>query len=490
MDVHGGGAKEMNLKDQAISGVKWSGFARGSQQVIQIIVTIVLTRLLAPEDFGLIAMALVFTGLIGVFNDFGTGAAIIQKKELTEDDLSSIFWFNVVVGITAALLTIVFSPLVATFYNKAILAPLLSIMAAGFLFTGISNVQQSLLRKRMEFRKLSLIEITSAASGGVLAVGLAYRGFGAWSLVWQGLFTTMTAAFLLWVMSRWRPGFKFKVGSIRAIMSYSLNLLGSGMVNYFSRNVDYLLIGKFLGAEPLGYYTLAYRLMLYPLQNISQVTSRTLFPAFSLIQHNDEIFRDAYLKSTKYIAFVTFPMMLGLFTIADEFVLTLFGPNWEPTIFLLKVLCFVGMMQSIGGTVSQIYMAKGRTDWMFRWGIVATSAVTFAVAIGLFWGIKGVAISYAIVTTAFTYPHFLIPFKLIDLKLKTFVFNFKYELFSSLIMFFILLTSVSIQRSYFVNPEIILFTNSLLGGFAYLMSIRLINGEMYKEILGMVGKSS
>ncbi len=476
----------MDLRERAISGVKWSGFASGSQQILQVIVTIILARLLAPEDFGILTMALVFTGLIMVFNDFGTGSAVIQNQNMTDDDLSSIFWFNVLIGIIATLLTIAISPLIAAFYEKDILAPLLSLMAFSFLFTSLSVVQRSLLMKQMDFKRVSIVEITSAALSGAVAITLAYKGFGVWSLVWQGLVATITTTFLLWVITRWRPRLKFYKGSVRSVMGFSLNLLGFSVVNYFSRNVDYLLIGKFLGADQLGYYALAYRLMLYPLQNISNVVTRVLFPAFSIIQHDNENFRDAYLKSTRYIAFITFPMMFGLFAVANEFVLTLFGTKWEPTIFLVKVLCFVGMWQSIGSTVRQIYMAKGRTDWMFRWGMLEALLVTIAIIIGLQWEIKGVVISYAIITTVLVYPLFLIPFKLIDLKIKTFIYNFKHEFLASVIMFIVLFTSIVMQHYFFVNSITILATNVVLGVAVYLMITRIINKETYREIQSMV----
>ncbi len=325
----------MILKDQAIRGVKWSGFARGCQQVSQIIVTIILTRLLVPADFGLVAMALVFTGLIAVFNVFGTGSAIIQKQNLTDDDLSSIFWFNVGFGILTTALTILLYPVIAAFYGADVLASLISVMAFGFLFTSVANVQLSLAKKEMNFKKLSIVDVASTVSGGIVAVVMAYRGFGAWSLVWQGLVATMITTLFIWMTSRWKPSFKFNINSIKSIMGYSLNLLGAGVVSFFSRNVDHLLIGRFLGPEWLGYYTLAYRLMLYPLENLSHVVSQVLFPAFSFIQVDNERFREAYLKATKYIAFITFLMMFGLF-----------------------------------------------------------------------WGIKGVVVSYAVVTIVFAYPHF------------------------------------------------------------------------------------
>ena len=476
----------MILKKQAISGVKWSGFARGSQQILQFIITVILARLLMPEDFGILSMAVVFTGLITVFNDFGIGSAVIQKQNLTDDDLSSIFWFSLFIGIVTTLLTVIVSPLIAAFYDKKILIPLLSIMAFGFFFTGFSTVQQSLLIKEMNFKKIAVVEITSTVFGGIVAISLAYWGYGVWSLVWQGLSATIITALLLWLTSQWRPKFKLYLTSIKLVLGFSLNLLGFNTVNYFSRNVDYLFIGRFLGAEPLGYYTLAYRLMLYPLQNISAVISRVLFPAFSAIQDDNERFRDAYLKSTRYIAFVTFPMMFGLFAVADEFILTIFGPKWDPTIFLLKVLCFIGMLQSIGTTVGQIYLAKGKTDWMFKWGLFSTIITIFAILVGLRWGLKGVAVAYALRTLILSYPGYAIPFNLIGLKVKNLIHNLKKEFVVSLIMFVFVLSSVFVQRRIGIESEVLLVSNVLLGITIYTLATIKLNSEVFKEICGIV----
>jgi PST family polysaccharide transporter len=178
--------------------------------------------------------------------------------------------------------------------------------------------------------------------------------------------------------------------------------------------------------------------------------------------------------------------MFGLFAVADEFILTLFGSKWEHTIFLFKVLCFVGMLQSIGTTVGQIYLAKGKTDWMFRWGVFSAILIVCAIAFGLLWGIKGVAISYAIAALILAYPNFAIPFRLIELKVKTFVQNIKIEFLTSVIMVIGVLISVMIQRNMSIDPAIILLSNILLGLGIYILITKRINSSALSEIQGMV----
>jgi len=478
--------QEMTLKEETIKGVKWSGLSRGSQQTLQLAISVILARLLMPEDFGVLAMAVVFTGLIAIFNDFGIGAATIQMQDLSDDDLSSIFWFNLFIGLIATLFTVVISPLIAAFYDKDILIPILSILGLGFLLSSFSVIQRSILIKKMDFKKIAMVEIITTVISGTAAIYLAYMGYGVWSLVWQGIIAAVITGLIYWIISQWKPKFKFQFGTVKSIMKFSINMLGFNIVNYFSRNADYLLIGKFLGAESLGYYTLAYKLMLYPLQNISSIISRVLFPAFSAIQGDDVRLRSAYLKATKLIAFVTFPVMFGLFALADELILTVYSAKWEPAIILFKIFCFVGMIQSIGSTVGQIYLAKGKTDWMFRWGLFASILIVCAIALGLYWGVKGVAISYAVGAFILAYPNFAIPFRLINLKVKTLVLNLKTEFYTSLMMFVIVFSSVVIQRQIGIESKVILISNILLGIAIYLVATKILNSDAYNEIQGMV----
>lgn len=472
----------MTIEQKTIGGVKWSGISQFMRIGTQGITSVILARLLLPEDFGLLGMAIVFTGLVAIFNDMGIGSALVHKQDLNQKNLSSIFWFNLLIGALAMSILILAAPLIARFYDQNSLTSMISVMSISFLFTSLSMVQNSLLLKELRFRKLTLLELTSTISASLLGISLAYLGYGVWSLVWQNVSMTFIYAALVWITEHWTPKLHFNWGDIKTIIGFSANLSGFSLLNYFSRNADYLLIGKFLGATALGYYTLAYTMMLFPLSNISSVLSKVMFPALSQIQHDNSKFKLFYLKSTKYIAFVSFPIMLGLFAIADEFVLVVFGTKWVPVIFLIKVLSIVGLVQSIVTTVGSIYLAKGRTDWMFRWGIFASTIAVGAIIIGLRWGINGVAVCYAIATLLLIYPNFAIPFRLIDLRFTDFVLNLKKEIATSLIMFAIVMVIVTIQRYYLISSGIILANGILIGVMSYLIAVITFNKSTYKEL--------
>lgn len=411
----GGTGAAGGMRRSVVSGIKWSSLSQFGRQAIQFATTMVLARLLQPSDFGLVGMATVVTGFVGIFKDLGTSAAVIQKKELSQELLSTIFWLNAVFGAAAGAAVFFTSPMAAQYYRDPRLVPLLQALSATFAVSGVTILQQSMLARDLEFDAIAKIELASSFAGAVVGIAAALRGQGAWSLVYQTLAMTVVATALLWRRSGWRPSLCFEVREIKSIGSFSMNLTGYSILNYFSRNVDYLLIGRYLGASELGYYTLAYRLMLYPLQSVSSVVSRVMFPVYSRMQDDLESFRRAYLDIIGMIAMVTFPMMAGLWIVAEPFIVAFYGEKWRPVVLLLLILAPAGLLQSIVTTVGTIYQARGRTDWMFRIGIVTSLVAVAAIVTGLQWGVVGVASCYAAATALLVVPNLYFPFRLIGL---------------------------------------------------------------------------
>ena len=404
------------FRKSTISGVKWSSASQFGRQGLYFIVTAILARMLSPSDFGLMGMAIVVIGFGELFKDLGTSAAIIHKKFPSDALLSSIFWVNVGFGCGFTGVIFFISPLASFFYNEPRLTGILHVLSLSFILSGLSILHNALLRKKMAFDVLAKIELFASIVGGVIGVGAAYFGAGVWSLVSQAIVTTFLTTICLWFGSTWRPKFIFSWEEIKSVYFYSLNLTGYSIFNYFARNADYLLIGRYLGTQDLGYYTLAYRLMLYPIQSVTSIFGKVLFPAFSQIKNDNTRFRRVYLKICSSISIITFPMMVGLWIVSESFVFTFVGEKWQPVSKLLMILAPVGMVQSIGATVGSIYQAKGKTDWMFRWGVASGTFVTICFIIGIRWGIIGVAWSYFLAISILIIPSFSIPFKLIDLK--------------------------------------------------------------------------
>jgi PST family polysaccharide transporter len=272
----------------------------------------------------------------------------------------------------------------------------------------------------MDFKKLALRDVAAVILSGAVGIYMAYNGFGVWSLVYQLLSFTVFNACLLWLLSSWRPRFEFAMADIRDIFHFSANLTGFEIVNYFSRNIDQLLIGKFLGSQVLGYYSIAYKIMLLPLQNISWVAGRVMFPAFSRIQDDLEKVRKTYMKMAKAISLATFPIMLGLFAMAPEMVHVVLGLKWEPVVILLRIFSVCGMIQSVGTTVGNIFLSQHRADMVFHLSIVSSLIVGVSVAVGLRWGINGVALCYTLQALVWSHAVLIFATRLIGLKFSRF----------------------------------------------------------------------
>jgi len=264
-------------------------------------------------------------------------------------------------------------------------------------------------------------ESVAIVISGVIGVYMAFTGFGVWSLVSQMMTFTLANTVLVWMISSWRPKFVFSLNAIKDIFHFSINITGFRIVNYFGRNVDYLLIGKFLGAQALGYYTLAYKLMLVPLQNFTWIVNRVVFPAYSKIQDDQVRVRKAYMKVIRAISLITAPVMLGLMALAPEFVVVVFGAKWQPAILLIRILCICGFVQSIHSTLGALVQSQGKANLLLRLGIQGTFFTVLAITIGLRWGIYGVAILYASEQLLWSTYAQNIGNSLIGLKLNVFV---------------------------------------------------------------------
>lgn len=425
----------MHSKENLVSGIKWVSVSTFGRRILALLANIVLAHLLVPADFGLVAMAAVILGFIEIFKDLGTGAAIVRQKELRDGQLCSIFWFNIAFGALATVAAIVLAPLVATFYHEPRVTHVLQAMAISFLLSAMTIVQTSVLTWKMEFDKIAKIELAAATLSYLVGIGSALLGHGVWSLVYQVLVNSLLCLVLLWFASEWRPRMIFIWPEVKSVMSYSLNLSGYNIFYFFALNADNLLIGRYLGSKDLGYYDLAYRLMSFPLQAISAVFGRVMTPYYAQAQDNLERFRETYLRVAVMIAFITFPLMVGLFATREHFVLSVFGASWYPVIPLLAMFAPLGAIRSVLTTSGSIFQAMGRAELQLRWGVVSNLIVIAALAVGVQWGSFGVAAAFTISSILLLYHNFKIPFRLIDLPVSDLVFALRPTFICSILMY-------------------------------------------------------
>ncbi len=409
-----------NLTGKAATGAGWSAAAVVGRQLLSFGAVTILARELGPGAYGLMGMASTVIIFLVNFRDMGTASAIIQRPVISQELLSTLFWTNAGLGLLLSILMVLGAAPTATFFHEPQLAPILRVLSISFVLMCSGIVQNALLTRQMKFKLTSVADFASAVVGYAVALPLAIYGHGVWSLVFANLAGTLTVTLMYWAFSGWRPTMRFSVPELREVAGFSLNLSGFGLVNYFSRNADNVIVGRVLGAEPLGYYQMAYTLMMYPLQNITGILTQVMLPGFARIQDDNRRFADAYMRSCSLIALATFPVVAGLGVVVQPLALALLGPKWIPVVPIFQILAPVGMFQSIQSTVGSIYVAKARTDWMFWWGIGSTVAFVAAFLAGSRYGVTGVAGAYAIVYFLSLYPALAIPFRLIDLSVWDF----------------------------------------------------------------------
>lgn len=478
----------MSLKQKTIKGLFWSFGSQGGRQVIQFIITIILARLLTPYDFGLIGMVTVITGFVTVFGDLGVGKTLIYKQDLTDDHLSSAFWINVVFGVFLTVLLIFLASAIALFYKQPELKAIFMVMSFNFIFASFTIVQQSLLAKKMDFKSLTIREIVAIAFSGVLGIICAMIGFGVWSLVVQALAYTVTNGIMLWLLSPWRPKFKISFSAIRSMFQYSSDVTGFGIFAYLARNIDYLIIGRFLGPQVLGLYTLAYRLMFLPLNNVTFVVTKVMFPAFSQLQQDLPRVRRAYLKMVKYISIVTFPLMCGLFVLAPEFIQFVYGEKWLAVIPLVQVMCICGMAQSIYSTTPSIFLSQGKSRQLLWISIFNCLIVALTIIVGLPGGIYRVAVSYTIGQMIWVIIVQLIANRVIMLKKADFLIPLlKSGIFSAIM----LIAIAGIKNIYVgLNSLAVMIAGGITGIIFYFSLLFIFDRDIVMRALNMIlGKS-
>jgi PST family polysaccharide transporter len=472
-----------------IKGLKWSSFSQIGRQLLQYLTTLILVGLISPDEFGIMAMAVIVIGFLDIFLDLGTSAAIIQIQDPSEELKSSVFWLNVLIGLVIAAVIFFSSPVLASIYNSPEVQPVLKVLSITFFISAFSILQKTLLEKEFQFQKLSVIELISSALGFSVAIVMAFNGFGVWSLVFQVLVNTLISTMLIWIRSEWRPKFHLRLIDIRTISNFSLNLVGFNVINYFARNGDYFLIGKYLGDRELGHYYLAYRILLYPIRNITAVISRVLYPSYSQIQNDNIKISSVFTNTTNAIALITFPMMAGIAAVSFVFTDIFFSGSWntELVAFLILILAPIGALQSVISPVGNIYKIKSKTDWMFRWSLFASSLTILGFIIGLKWGVIGVALSYLITNLLMIYPVFRIPFSLIDLPVSDYFKSFINTIFTTILMVIIVVVINSfIGKS--MDSGIKLFLLVLTGIICYLVMSFFFNKKTVDDMKAIIKK--
>ncbi|MDX2148543.1 MAG: lipopolysaccharide biosynthesis protein [Planctomycetota bacterium] len=373
--------------------------------VIQMGSTVVLGRLLFPADFGLVAMVATVTGFAMLFRDLGLSAATIQRDQITHEDVNTLFWINVGVGLVLTLALAAASPLVAWVYSEPALVPITAACAITMLFGAAAAQHTALLRRQMKFRSLAKIEVAGAMVGAAAAITLAFLGAGVWALVAMTVLQPFTIMVGSWLASPWRPGAppRRRAGAgegARSMVGFGAYLTGFNTLNYITRNFDNVAIGAALGSAALGIYSKAYGLLLLPIRQINGPIASVALPVLSRLQSEPDRFRAYYAKGIEIVAFLTMPIVGLAFVEADRLALLLLGPQWGQVADVFRWLAPGAIVSSLNVVPGWLYSALGRTKLMWRWGLWAAPISAAAYLAGLPWGITGVAAAFSVSYTA------------------------------------------------------------------------------------------
>ncbi|MEP0769841.1 MULTISPECIES: MOP flippase family protein [unclassified Coleofasciculus] len=393
-----------DLKGRSVRGGAVTMVSQGCKFVLQMGSTVVLARLLSPQDYGLIGMVTSVTGIVFLFNDMGLSTATIQRAEINHKQVSTLFWVNVGMSLLLMLLTAVMAPAIAWFYGEPRLTWIAIVSASAFIFGGLSVQHQALLRRQMRFTALAAIEIVSIVLGVAIAIISALYGAGYWSLVFMSLTTAIVTAAGVWVMCGWRPGLPAQRSGVRSMLAFGGNLTGFSVLNYCARNLDNILIGRVWGAEALGVYAKAYSLMMLPLQQINSPITAVAVPGLSRLHSEPQQFRNHYLKGLSLIGFLTTPIVLFMMIVSEELVELILGSQWGEAGTIFKLLGISALVQPLTNTSGWLYISSGRTAQMFKWGVFSSSFLVISFFFGLPYGARGVALSYSIAKLLQTLP--------------------------------------------------------------------------------------
>ena len=459
----------MNL----INNARWVAISQLFKIAVQLINLIVLTRLIPPTDYGVMAMALVVTNLGLLVRDLGTSAALIQRKVIDDGIINAVFWLNLIMGFSITIIIVISAPFVAVFFEQPKLLLVLILLSMIFPISSSASAHLALLERSSKFKKIAGIEISSSLISVIIAIIAAYYGLGIFSLVVQALLINSISSVCYWKVSAWRPNIKkiFCFRELKKIIGFSGNLFIFNFINYFSRNADSLIVGHYMSTSILGAYNLAYRIMLFPLQSLTFIVNRSLFPILSRQQDNDEQLRESYFNCIFLILFIVVPLMSGLAILREPFVSLVFGKQWSLTANILLWLAPTAIVQSILSTSGTVFMAKGKTGQLMILGIVGMILQVGAFLFGVRYDIVFFAKCYFIANVINFIPVMFLKLRILHLS---FIDLFKkiYLIFVSAVI--MIATIYSLQKFDFFLAANLTFISliqlSIIGGFVYVAS--------------------
>ena len=385
-----------DLKGRSIRGGAVTFVAQVAKFVMQLASTAILARLLMPADFGIVAMVSAITGLLWLLGDMGLASATIQRAEITHEQVSTLFWINIGISLLISAIVALLAPAVAWFYHEPRLTMVTLTLAGTLFLSGLANQHYALLTRQMRFGAMALVQTLPQPVSAAVAIGLAMAGWHYWALVIGAIVGGAGTALVAWIASGWRPAFPSRGSDVSSLLAFGGHVAGFNLLSYLTRNADNVLIGRFLGAGPLGTYAKAYGLLMLPVQQINAPVNGVVLPALSRLQNQPDQYRRYFVRALEGLAFIGMPMSIFSLVGARVLVLAVLGPKWLGAVEVFQLLAPAALVGTINSAPGWIFTSLGKADRQFLWAVISSPIILTGFIIGLKWGAAGVAASFSI----------------------------------------------------------------------------------------------
>ncbi|MDY7020365.1 MAG: lipopolysaccharide biosynthesis protein [Cyanobacteriota bacterium] len=475
----------MSIKQKAIQGVVWSVIQNWGSQAGSLLVFLVLARLLTPEAFGLIGLANVFFAFMQIFLEQGFSQALIQRQEVEPEELDTAFWTQVLSGTLLTIISFLLSGFVAGIFDQPKLIPIIQCFSFLFFLKSLSHVHKAILSRKFAFKVMAIRSLVGIVFGGVVGIIMALRGFGVWSLVSQQFIYEAVEVFIIWSAVDWRPKLRFSSKHLQNLLNFGLNIIALRFLNFFNKRTDNLLIGYFLGEVALGYYLVSFRVLEVMNQLLVSTTRQVALPTFSRLQAEPERFRQAFYKVTLFTSLIAFPTFLGMIVFTKELILTLFGEQWLPSVRVMQILAFAGILNAISFFNGSVFIAMGKPSWKLRLSFLNAVLNLIACLLAIPWGITAVAFAY-VASSYLGFPVSLWAInKLIHVPLKIYLKQFLSPIICSLIMVLGIVTTKYLLIET-VDDKLLILIGTLIGMTIYGCSVKLVDSQLFDDFIQVI----
>jgi len=476
---------EAALGRTAARAVMWNYLSFASGKLLVLATMAVLARLLTPQEFGIVAFAMVAVNWLGVLKDLGLGGAIIQRREDTEEAAQTVYVLNLAMSALLTAGTALAAPAVAAFFREPLVVPILRVLAFTFLIQALGAVHVVLLRRNLDFRRKLVPDVGQAVVKGIASVAFALAGFGVWALVWGQLIGALASSILAWRVLPWKPRFRLHRRLVRPLVHFGMPLMLVEIQAAVWSNLDYLVVGRMLGDTALGVYTLAYRLPELLILSIWRVLGAAIFPFFSSIQRFPDLIRKGFLATIRYSQIAVVPLCVGLFITAGPAVEVLFGEQWHAAIPVLRLLAVFALVGSIGVNIGDVYKAIGRPDLLAKLAFLELALLTPALILGARHGLIGIAAAHAVVAAIDTAIRLTVARRFVSVTFR----DIGRQLLPSLLAGAALavVASGALWAASAAGPAAALAAAVTAGGTAYFTVLYRVDREAVRRLAGWIG---